>query len=293
MIRFTRVTITNADITKAAASLGLLGSGPQTAHQVLAALCDPALDVAQLTALVAREPGLAARVLKVANSAYYGHSRHIATLERALVVLGLDAVRGITAAACLDRSLLRRSHAGGADPRALINHCVASAFAAEQLAKRSGRSSGPEAFMAGLLHDFGVPAQEQLDPKGVAALVEALRTRPDADAAQLEAELVQVSHARCAQVVFEDWHLPESIVQAALHHGDPSQAPEPARELTVLVYLGIRIAVDAGFTYPLEPRSHRTDMAPLLASLGLDEKAAADIAEGLAERVLLLTESAG
>lgn len=285
------MSITDADITKAAASLGLLGNGPQAAHQVLAALCDPALDVGQLTALIAREPGLAARVLKVANSAYYGHSRHIATLDRALVVLGLDAVRGITAAACLDRSLLRRSHAAGAEPRSLINHCVASAFAAEQLAKRSGRGSSSEAFMAALLHDFGVPAQELLDPLGVAALVEALR-RPDTDATQLEKELVQVGHAHCARVVFEDWHLPESIVQAALHHDDPSQAPPAARELTTLVHMGIRLAIDAGFTYPLEPRRHRVAATPLLEFLGVDAKAAAEIAEALPERVLLLAENA-
>jgi hypothetical protein len=174
----------------------------------------------------------------------------------------------------------------------LINHCVASAFAAEQLARRSGRGSASEAFMAALLHDFGVPVQELLDPPGVAALVQALRSRPDGDAMQLEAELVQVSHAHCAQVIFEGWQMPDSIVQAALHHDDPAKAPAAARGLTTLVHLGIRIALDAGFTYPLEPRHFRVAVEPLLESLGLDARVPAEIAEGLSERVLLLAENA-
>jgi HD-like signal output (HDOD) protein len=286
------VSIPDTDIVKAASSLGLMGSGAQVAHQILSALCDVSLNMREITALIQREPGLAARVLKVANSAYYGHSRHIATLDRALVVLGIDAVRGITAAACLDRSISRRSQAVGIDPRTLVNHCVASAFAAEQLARRAERGSSAEAFMGALLHDFGVPVQERLDPQGVEALIEALRTQPEADAAELERNLVKVDHTRCAQVIFENWQLPKTIVQAAIFHNDPRRAPLPDQQLTTLVHLGIQLAIEAGFTYPLEPRQFRVPREPLLVSLRLNNKIADEITEGLPERVLLLAENA-
>lgn len=286
------MSIPDTDIVKAASSLGLMGSGAQVAQQILAALCDVRLDIRDITALIQREPGLAARVLKVANSAYYGHSRHIATLERAMVVLGIDAVRGITAAACLDRSISRRSQAVGVDPRTLVNHCVASAFAAEQLSRRAERGSAPEAFMGALLHDFGVPVQERLDPQGVEALIEALRTRPDVETAELERTLVKVDHARCAQVIFENWQMPKGIVQAARFHNNPNHAPLPDRELAVLVHLGIQLAIEAGFTYPLEPRQFRVPREPLLEELKLNSKIAAEITEGLSERVLLLAENA-
>src|SRR5262245_2000821 len=109
------MSFSDAEIVKAASSLGLLGGGSQTAHRILGALCDASLGSREIVSLIEREPGLAARVLKVANSAYYGHSRDISTLDRALTILGIDAVRGITAAACLDRSISRRSHVGGID----------------------------------------------------------------------------------------------------------------------------------------------------------------------------------
>jgi len=284
------MAITDADIVRAATSLGIIGGGANTAHRILATLCDASLDARQIADVIQREPGLAARVLKVANSAFYGSSRHIATLDRALMLLGLDAVRGIAAAACLDRSVARRSPAAAIDPQALAHHCVASAFAAEALTKQSGRAIPAEAFMAALLHDFGVPVQERLDSAGVEKLMTALAADEDADYAALEASLVQVDHARCAEVVFDNWHLPPAIVHAARHHDDPAQAPGPARQLTTLVHLGVQLALQAGFTHPLEPRTLRIPREPLLRSVGLTESIVEPIVAGLPERVLLVVE---
>lgn len=281
--------ITDADIVKAASALGVLGGGAQTAHRILAALCDRNLGTREIADLILREPGLAARVLKVANSAYYGQSRNISSLDRALMLLGLDAVRGIAAAACLDRSVARRSQIGAIDPRALVAHCVASAFAAQLLSKRSGRGVSAEAFMSALLHDFGVPVQERIDPEGVAELIRQLREQPETDMQTLEKMLVKVAHTRCAQVIFDAWRLPQSISLAALHHDDPSKAPGPAKEHATLVHLGIQLAIEAGFTYPCEPRQLRVAREPLLQSLGLDPEDIDPIVAQLPEQVHLMT----
>jgi HD-like signal output (HDOD) protein len=285
------MSFSDAEIVKAASALGVLGGGTQTAHRILAALCDPDLDSRQIADLVLREPGLAVRVLKVANSAYYGQSRNIGTLDRALVVLGLDAVRGIAAAACLDRSIASRTQYGAIDPKALVLHCVGSAFAAEQLARRSGRANGSEAFMAALLHDFGVPVQERLDPEGMATLIKTLQQQTEADATELEKSLVRISHTQCAKVIFDSWSLPSSIAMAALHHDDPAAAPGPAKDLTTLVHLGIQISIDAGFTYPAEPRQFRIQREPLLRNMGLSAEAVDAVLERLAEQVLLVAEA--
>jgi HD-like signal output (HDOD) protein len=287
------MSISDADIVRAATSLGVIGGSTQSAHRILAALCDTTLGSREIAELIQREPGLTVRVLKVANSAYYGRSRDISTLEHALVVLGLDAVRGITAAACLDRSIARRSPPAAIDPTAIVNHSVASAFAAEALAKTARRSSVSESFMAAFLHDFGVPNQERLDTDRVAKLIGALRDQPESNAAALEQSLVKIGHAYCAQVVFDAWRLPPAIALAVSHHDDPGSAPEAARELTTLVHLGIQLAIDAGFTHPLEPRQFRIPRGPLLESLQLDAEVVAPIVETLPERVLLLAQAAG
>ena len=92
-------------------------------------------------------------------------------------------------------------------------------------------------------------------------------------------------------MVFENWRLPQSIVLATRYHDDPSRAPEPARDLTTLVHLGVQLALEAGFTHPLEPRLLRLPREPLLKALNLEPDAVTSIMEGLSERVLLVTES--
>ena len=282
--------IAEAEIVRAASSLGVIAGGANTAHRILATLCDASLDARQIAEVIQREPALAARVLKVANSAFYASSRNVGTLDRALMLLGLDAVRGIAAAACLDRSVARRSQGAPIDPQALALHSVASAFAAESLAKQCGRAIPTEAFMAALLHDFGVPVQERVDTAGVLKLLEALSRDPEAQVGVLEAQLVQVTHGRCAEVVFENWRLPQAIVAAAKHHDDPATAPEPARDLATLVHLGVQLALEAQFTHPLEPRVLRISREPLLRAMGLSEEFATSVQEGLAERVLLVMD---
>jgi len=93
-------------------------------------------------------------------------------------------------------------------------------------------------------------------------------------------------------VVFDNWHLPQGIVFAARYHDDPARAPGPARELSTLVHLGVQVALQAGFTHPLEPHVMRIARAPLLRSVGLTEDVVDPIVAGLSERVLLLVESA-
>jgi HD-like signal output (HDOD) protein len=130
-----------------------------------------------------------------------------------------------------------------------------------------------------------------VDSAGVRKLLDAIAKDPEAQIAVLEAQLVQVTHGHCAEVVFENWRLPQSIVVAAKHHDDPSQAPGPARDLTTLVHLGVQLALEAGFTHPLEPRQLRIPREPLLKAVGLEEDSFASITESLAERVLLMVES--
>ncbi len=145
--------------------------------------------------------------------------------------------------------------------------------------------------MAALLHDFGVPVQERLDSPGVVQLLEALAADPEASPPELEETLVQVSHMRCAEVIFQDWRLPESIVTAVRHHEAPARAPAPLRELASLVHLGMLVAFQAGFTHPLEPRPGRVARELLVRSLGLAEEDIEPVTEGLAERVQAMMES--
>jgi HD-like signal output (HDOD) protein len=263
-------------VRKAASTLGILGGAGLSAPSVLAALCAPGSSLEDISRLISREPGLAARVLKVANSAFYGLSRNVTTIDRALVVLGQDSVRGIAAAACLDRTLMRSPESALIQRQALVTHSFATGSAAWMLARLARRALAAEAFTAGLLHNLGLPIQALLGPAGVQALLASLATDPTQDVRALESQHGLASHEACAAIVFDLWRLPPSLIAATSHHHDPDNAPEAHRPLTWLVHLGMQVAAEAGFGFSLEPRHPPCD-AERLVRLGLVPEQVAEI----------------
>jgi HD-like signal output (HDOD) protein len=274
-------------ILKAASALGILGGAGLSAPRVLAALCNPAASNDVVSGLITQEPGLAARVLKVANSAFYGRSRSVTSIERALVVLGLDAVRGIAAAACLDRTVMRAPESALIQRTALVSHSLAVGTAAEALARIQRRELAGDAFMAGLLHNLGVPIQAMLDMQGLKGLIAALAHDAQQDVRELELRHGLIGHEACATVVFESWQLPAPLIDAAAHHHHPQEAPAATRSLTWLVHFGLQLAQGAGFGFPLEPVHARRD-AQALELLGLSDAALDEVQATLPERLVAL-----
>lgn len=239
-------------LLEATLEVGAIGTGLQSLQGLLSRLLDPGSTTGEVARLISNEPGLTARVLRVANSAYYGVSGSVATLDRAILLLGTDAVRGVAAAACLDRVAIRAISASPIDLHTLVRHSLAVAIAAEMLARQRRRELAPLAFVAGLLHDLGILVQVQVDRDGLARLVEALPCEPGLSAAERERRHGLVGHARCGELLLRSWRLPERLAFAAGHHHAPLDAPEAARPLATLVALANRLAVGAGLCHALE-----------------------------------------
>ena len=275
--------VTDADVLQAAAEIGVLGAGQGLIPLIMARLCDPDSTAHDIAQVIGQEPGLAARVLRVANSPY-GASGTVATLERAFVLLGVDAVRGIAAAACLNRATVRAVQASPIGLESMLRHAVAVACAAESLARVSHRSLASEAFIAGLLHDFGVTLQLQVDRDRLLEVIAALRADPKRNPREFERSLGCVGHERCAAVVFRAWKLPESLVAAVSNHHGPAAAPPGSQRLAALVHLADHVSLATGHGYTLEP-----DAAPLqegtLEILGIQESFLSHVVEALPERV--------
>jgi HD-like signal output (HDOD) protein len=257
-------------ILQAATQLGALGAGEASLPLILSALCDPTRNATDIARVIAHEPGIAARVLRVANSAYYGAAGTVATLERAFVLLGVDAVRGIAAAACLDRAVLRSLKSAPIDLREMLRHSIATAIGAEAIARARHRLLASEAFIAGLLHDFGVTLQLQVDAEAFKAVVDSMQAAPDLSVREREQRHGCVSHEHCAAVVFTEWRLPPNLVAAIAHHHRPEDAPAAARAVAACVALGNQLAISLGLGYALEPGPARPPDDATLAEAGID-----------------------
>jgi putative nucleotidyltransferase with HDIG domain len=180
----------------------------------------------QLRELLRVDPALAARVLKVANSAFYG-SRSITSIDRSLTVLGAVAVAGIAMVARFDANLSPQSSAA-APFLALRRHSLMTAVAAKALAARleSGPWDREAAFVLGLLHDLGWIVQVQLErqlpqPRETSLLLES------ADAAE---------HALLSAALFARWQLPDQFIDAVRdHHHLPDSGPSSVGSALLVV----------------------------------------------------------
>jgi putative nucleotidyltransferase with HDIG domain len=199
-----------------------LGSASSGAA-LLAALQREDLDAAGMARLIGAAPVLAATVMRVANSAFYGLRGRIGSLPRAVATLGTEAIRGIVLAASL-RHLGRQLDTPVLDGGEWLAHSVSTALAARRLALAHAEPQDAEtAFVAGLLHDLGWAVFAATQPLATRACLDDLAAAPDRGAprcAGIERQHFGVTHAECGALVAAHWGLPEPIVLAIReHHG--------------------------------------------------------------------------
>jgi len=263
----------DAEIAAQARALQLAPAGGTGPIRLMATLLRPEVGIPEISRLVAAEPALALRTLKVANSAFYQRCGEVGTVERAVQVLGGATVKGIAAAACLDRGLAANTGMAAAEQGRLRQHSLAVACAGQAIARALRPGLEAEAFMAGVLHDMGLLVMWALRPRTMAwrsARGEPLDAQAD-------------SHARCGQQLMQVWQLPVWLQQAVLlHHRGP--LPEgSAGELCAITRLAESMAEQLGHGLAVEAAP--PDLAEALACLGTDEAALLPVLAPLAGQI--------
>ncbi|MCR4399772.1 MAG: HDOD domain-containing protein [Syntrophomonadaceae bacterium] len=241
---------------------------PQVLLRVMKVSEDPNSTAQDMHNVITQDQGLTARVLRLANSAFYGFPRRINTVTEATVLLGFRTIRSIALAASVS-DLLGREVAGYAlAPGELWRHSQASAIAARHLARTLKHPNPEVAYTAALLHDIG---KVVLNRYLQAAYHQVLETVTGSGLSFSEAEerVLGFTHAQVGARVADKWNLPPELVEAIACHHLPEEAQvDPL--LTALVHvadavammMGLGLGVD-GLAYPLSPLA--------LERLGLDE----------------------
>lgn len=192
---------------------------PAVSLQVLNAVAEPDLSLAELSRLVAQDPALAAGVLKVANSPVYMGSQEIQTLREAVTRLGLTEVgrvAGMVAARSLFQPQVRSefSHFGPMWGDTFTD-AIAAARGAAWLSMRLRKGRSDHVFVAGMLHDLGRPVAL----RSLAALVVAGEPLDEDDLPHVERVVEQV-HVEIGGEVHQAWSLPRFPTLVAVRHHD-------------------------------------------------------------------------
>lgn len=237
---------------------------PAVVVQALTAMQDPNSDARSVERVIARDPALSAKILRVANSAFFGQARRVSTIADAIRILGFTNVQGmIIGIGAFDAFRTERLDLGG-----FWRHSIATATASRWLAPRVDIRAD-EAFTAGILHDIGKLIFAIQADAGYQRVLD-LERETGATGVQAERTLLEFTHPEVGETVAERWSLPPRYVAAIAHHHDPDAAGEEAR-FCALIGLAdqaahaLSAAVAAGELAPARER----EKAARLADLGL------------------------
>lgn len=201
----------NAAAERFFAKHNALPTMPEVASRLLKSFDDDNVGLTQVAALIEKDSTLAAKVLRLANTAHYSPSHQIATVFDAAHALGLETLRNLTLAACLSGAF---PTVKGLDRTAFWRHSVATASYARILSRQLGVDAGlaDTAYLAGLMLRTGQLLMAMEAPDTVAD-VEAHAAEPGSRYS-LEEHRFGCTHADVTASLASHWHFPKSLVQA-------------------------------------------------------------------------------
>lgn len=191
---------------------------PTVAVRVMEATASPGTSAADLERIIACDPAISAKLLKLANSAYYGVRQQVSRIQQAVVLLGFRTTRNIAVGASLSAWFKRTRQVGPTSADHLWQHSLRVAVCAEVLARCQSWNANPEdTFLAGLLHDLGILAEFEVCPQ---ELEQVLELRNGAGMSHVEAErhVLGTDHGRLTHTLLGRWSFPDGLREAAARH---------------------------------------------------------------------------
>ncbi|EPR38688.1 metal dependent phosphohydrolase [Desulfovibrio sp. X2] len=194
---------------------------------------DPRSSATDMAAVVSRDPGLAALLLRMVNSAFYGFPRRIDTVPRAVAVIGQRQLAMLATGGVVAR-IFGETPAETIRLETFWRHSVGVGILARTLARRLRLNDPERHFVAGLLHDIGRLALCSVAPERVRAALAESRRRA-IPLRQAESQAAGIDHAAFGSMLLRKWNLPFSLALAVLRHHDPTR--EDAREEAAVVHV--------------------------------------------------------
>jgi len=217
---------------------------PKVLFKARQVLSDPNSSFKDISNIIETDQAIAAKILKVANSAYYGLSGMVSSIHQASVVLGYQTLEQVITMVSSSSLLGQQLRGYGLQAGSLWKHSLATAIASRLIAKMRAPSLENDAFSVGLIHDVGKLA---LDPHVLSKRGEIEAFLRDQSPSFLEAErsVLGFDHTEIAQDLCQKWKLPENQAEAMRYHHHPEESN--GNQLAHIVHLANYIAIQAGF----------------------------------------------
>lgn len=186
---------------------------PIVASKVMQLIESERASAEEIAKVVASDPAVAARVLKISNSSFYGCQRQIQTLSHAIMVLGFSTLKSLVVAA----SVKQVYKPYGLTEKMLWEHSFGAGLAARIIAKKTRQVNEEEAFLGGLFHDIGKNIMNFLDSQQFQTATQ-ICYNDGISFAEAERQVFSYTHSEVGSLVIKKWNFPDNLMKAVLNH---------------------------------------------------------------------------
>lgn len=219
-------------------SIERLPSQPAVCQELNAALVDGTINAQGIAAIVERDPVMAAKILQLVNSAFFGLERQVHRLSEAVTFLGVRLIRDLALSAHLFEAFPQSREWSSFSFEKIHQRSMQVARFAQEICRsvQTSKIVQEQAFLGGLLHDFGMVLLASKDPHKYREVL--------FRAAELEQPLYVVekmefgvSHAEAGAYLLGLWNLPPAVVEGVLFHHFPSSSLSSAFQPLTAIHL--------------------------------------------------------
>ena len=251
-----RATLTNCiDLKEVVQSAFTLPAMPASTVRLAALIASHNYNVEDVVEIVSFDPVLTLRIIRAANSAATGGATPATSVKEAAMRIGSAQLLSLAAAThargIMKSELPEFGLAGGE----LWQHGITTALVAELLPDYCTTPIPAETFTAALLHDIGKLNLARFLNAETLAWLHRARAQGNASALEAEREILNVHHGELGGMIAQHWKLPDSIVQAIIHHHTPEEGCTTACHTVYLANLVAKSvqAILAASSLPLDP----------------------------------------
>ncbi len=240
---------------------------PKVVQEVTELLNDGDVDVKTLADKINHDLVLSAKVLRLSNSAYFGCSREVSSIQEAVSLIGLAKLETLVIACGVVSAF---TDVPGLNLKRFWQHSLVTAAIARQLAKEAGLDADA-AYMAGLMHTVGELPIHIVFPGAGKKIDEVCLGRNVLERSKVEQSVIGIDHCQVGEKLARHWNFPEDISRAIRYYTDPLN--QNACKLALVVYVAAHIAFDLEHGKAADVIAE-TLSADVLASLGLEDQEA-------------------
>ena len=207
---------------------------PQFVILTLKKIDDERSSASDVAKSLSKDQGLVVRVLRLANSAYYGIPRTITSVTEAVALLGFKTLRSIVLAASIYPYMAESQKGYALDKGELWRHSLGVAYLSRYIGEKVGGIDLEEAYLAGLLHDIGKIVLNEYVRYGYSVINKMVEEK-SIPFTYAEREVLGFDHAEIGGMIIDQWALPEIYSIVARYHHTPEQLPEEKQSYRAIV----------------------------------------------------------